>query len=153
MERVGVRWTDFDLEAPDLAAFVRGRIEGHGLAILATIAADGSPRISAIEPMFAEGDLWLGSMPDSLKGEDLKRDPRFAMHNATTDKDVTEGDVKLNGLAVFTEERPEFLSDMPAEADLFRVELVRVSSLRVAGDHLVIQRWRPGEAVTSVDRY
>ena len=150
---MGVRWDDFDREAPDLAAFIRGLIEGHGLAIVATLASDGSPRISAVEPMFAEGDLWIGSMPDSLKGRDLKRDPRFAMHNATTDKDVTNGDVKLNGLAIWTAERPEHLPNMPAEADLFRVELERASSLRVAGDHLVIEIWRPGEGVRSVDRY
>jgi hypothetical protein len=149
----GARWADFEREAPELARFVRGRIEEHHLALVATIAADGSPRISPVEPEFAAGELWLGSMPDSLKGKDLRRDPRFAMHNATIDKNVEHGDVKLSGLAILTDHRPEGFPPIPSNADLFRAELTRVSSLETAGDHLVIRIWRPGEPVRTVERY
>jgi len=150
---VSASWSGFEREAPELARFVRKRIEDHGLAIVATLAADGSPRISAVEPFFHGEDLWIGSMPGSLMGRDLKRDPRFAMHNATIDKDVQDGDVKLNGAAVLVTERPEGMPVIPPDADRFRLELTRVSSLRVAGDHLVIQTWKPGQPVRSVDRY
>ena len=45
---------------------------------IATLRADGSPRISGIECEFTNGDLRFGSMAAARKGADLKRDPRFA---------------------------------------------------------------------------
>src|SRR5262249_57570872 len=50
---------------------------------IATLRADGSPRISGIECEFMDGDLRFGSMTGARKGEDLKRDPRFALHGPT----------------------------------------------------------------------
>src|SRR5512134_3334938 len=93
-------WNDFADQAPELAAFTEARIEAHGLALLATLRADGSPRISGLEPLITEGQLWFGMMPGSRKVADLERDPRFALHNATVDKAVTDGDVKISGRAV-----------------------------------------------------
>ena len=143
------RWRDFQSRAPELATFVRQRIEQHGVALLATLAADGFPRISGIEPIFTDDDLWLGMMPKSVKGRDLRRDGRLALHNATIDKDVKEGDVKISGVAVPVEGRhpPDF--EVGSDAELFRVDLVRASSLRVAGNHLVIETWRPGQEVVT----
>jgi len=79
-------WTEVAVSAPELAADVRGRFEAHGLALLATVRADGAPRISGIEPLFAGDHLWLGMMEGSRKGADLRREPRFALHSATIDK-------------------------------------------------------------------
>ena len=94
-------WNDFARTAPELAALnVQTRFEATGLGMLATLRKDGSPRISGIEPSFFEGELWLGMMDGSLKARDLQRDPRIALHNATVDKEVKEGDVKVSGLAV-----------------------------------------------------
>ena len=50
--------------APDLAASVQARFEAYGLALLATLRRDGSPRISGVEPLFAHDDLWIGMMPE-----------------------------------------------------------------------------------------
>jgi hypothetical protein len=159
-------WNDFTEQAPDLAALVRARLEAHGLALLATVRRDGAPRISGLEPLIAAGELWMGMMPDSRKVADLQRDPRFALHSATVDKDVAEGDVKLSGRAI---EVPPDSPDLatfraafaaasgyeppPGPMNLFRADLTEVSSLRPAGDHLVIQWWHPGEGPHSVDRY
>src|SRR4051812_15999577 len=93
-------WTQFTDASPELADAVRGRFEAHGLALLATVRRDGSPRISGIEAFFADGELWLGMMDASLKARDLQRDPRLALHNATVDKDVADGDAKISGRAV-----------------------------------------------------
>src|SRR4051812_49049254 len=87
--RVMATWTDIEADAPELAATVRARFEAHGMGLLATLRRDGSPRISGIEPLFALGELWMGMMPGSRKAADVVRDPRFALHSATTDKDVT----------------------------------------------------------------
>src|ERR671935_3336335 len=97
-------WRDVASAAPELAALVRARFEATGLGLLATLRRDGSPRISGIEPLFTADDLWLGMMPGSRKAADLLRDPRFALHSATTDKQVTHGDAKINGRAVVVED-------------------------------------------------
>ena len=68
--------------------------------MLGTLRADGSPRLSGIEVTFRDGDLWLGMMPDSLKALDLRRDPRVALHSATVDPELVEGDARISGLAV-----------------------------------------------------
>ena len=55
-------------------------MDAHRHKTIATLRADGSPRISGIEASFVEGQLWFGSMPDARKGQDLRRDPRFALN-------------------------------------------------------------------------
>src|SRR5438105_6347285 len=97
-------WSEVVSAAPELAATVQARFDAYGLALLATLRRDGSPRISGIEPLFALGELWLGMMQDSRKAADLLRDPRFALHSATTDKQVTAGDAKISGRAVIVDE-------------------------------------------------
>jgi len=158
-------WNDVEHHAPDLAAFVRSRIEVHGLALLATLRADGWPRLSGIEPFFGDGELWLGMMPGSRKAADLRRDPRLALHNATVDKAVTGGDVKITGNAVEVTDPADhdrarrILEERTGEAPppgpmtLFAVDVLELAAIRPVVDHLEIQSWRPGEAVRTVDRY
>jgi hypothetical protein len=142
-------WHAFAQEAPELAAFVRSRFEATGLALLATIRADGSPRISGLEPVFHDGELWLAMMPDSVKSADLRRDGRFALHNATTDTDVSEGDVKVNGIATFVADRSRSgVPDLGLAADLFTTTLSSVSTIRVGDRELIIDSWRPGHGTT-----
>src|SRR3954470_15457472 len=96
-------WNDVEAAEPDLAGRVRARFEATGLALVATVRADGSPRISGWEPLFELGQLWLGSMPGSRKGGGARRgprDPRIALHAATADKDVKDGDAKIAGRAI-----------------------------------------------------
>ena len=146
-------WQDFQREAPDFAAYVRSRIETHGLALLATLRADGAPRISGLEPIFHDDELWFGMMPNSRKGADLRRDGRFALHNATIDKDVSEGDIKINGVAILQDSQDNrSLPEIGGEGDLFAARLTSVSSIKVAGDHLLIETWRPGQPVASQER-
>lgn len=143
-------WADFRHEAPAFAEYVRGRFEQHGVALLATLREDGAPRISGLEPILTDGNLWLGMMPGSVKGGDLRRDGRFALHSATIDKDVSDGDVKISGTATRVDARDDpDAPDIGREADLFRADLAEVASVRVGGDHLVIESWRPGEGVVT----
>ncbi len=100
-------WSDVEAAAPELAATVRARFEAHGMGLLATLRRDVS-RISGIEPLFALGELYLGMMPGSLKAADVVRDARFALHSATTDKNVTEGDAKVSGSVVAVVDDDEF---------------------------------------------
>src|SRR5690349_21246926 len=159
-------WNDFAEQAPELAALAAARIEAHGLALLATLRADGAPRISGIEPLISDGELWFGMMPGSRKVADLERDPRFALHSATIDKNVAERDVKLSGRAVAVADGSEAMDTFkaafaaatghevpPGPMNLFTADLTEASSLRPDGDHLVIDWWHAGGAPQSTDRY
>jgi hypothetical protein len=70
------------------------------VAILGTIRKDGSPRISAIEPVISHGELLLGMMWRSRKALDLIHDPRCVIHNIIADADGSDGEAKLYGRAV-----------------------------------------------------
>src|SRR3954471_23673695 len=94
-----MRWAEFATSAPDLAAIGRERFTKRNVMVLATLRADGSPRISAVNPFFVAGELLIGSMR-SAKVVDLVRDPRCALHSAIVDGDGTEGEFKLFGKAV-----------------------------------------------------
>lgn len=155
-------WSAVELAAPELAAAVRTRFEAVGLALLASLRVDGSPRISGIEVAFQRGHLWLGSMPEARKGADLKRDGRLALHAGTVDKQVSAGDAKLAGWARLAseDEWQVYLASVPAGKpqpprpfDLFWVDVRELSMLRVAGDHLVIESWTAGQSVRRIERY
>jgi len=146
-------WNGIIEAAPEIAALAQERIEATGLALLATLRRDGSPRISGVEPSFFDGELLLGMMDASLKARDLQRDPRCALHNATVDKNVADGDVKISGRAVEItdeDEKTEFLTTFaeangygppPGPFHLFRVDVTELATIRPGGDHLVIESW------------
>lgn len=157
-----ILWSQFEGEAPETVAVFRRRLDATGLALMATLRADGAPRISPLEPLLGDDRLWLGMMPGSTKSRDLRRDPRLCLHTATTDKDVADGDAKLWGRAVLVDDAAERKSyaaavkaatgvdveAMPGGFDLFWIELTGASSLVVGDDgkHLRITSWKPGQA-------
>jgi Pyridoxamine 5'-phosphate oxidase len=140
-------WSEFEAEAPELAARVRERLDAHGHKTIATIRRDGSPRISGTETAFSEGELWIGSMRDALKARDLQRDPRFALHSASDDPDVWTGDAKLAGVA-------DEVSAPDAASHRFRLDLREVSTVGLdeARKHLIIEVWKPGQGVRRIER-
>jgi hypothetical protein len=157
-------WTEMKLVAPEIGALAQARLEATGIAMLATLRRDGWPRISGIETMFrADGELYLGMMLNSTKALDLRRDSRMCLHNATVDKDVKEGDIKIIGRAieiVDKGERGAFRDEVKAATEydvgddfhLFRVEVQEVSTVRPGGDVLLIDSWREGEAPKHIER-
>jgi hypothetical protein len=157
-------WAGVTAGAPDLAKTVRQRFEAVGLAMMATLRRGGSPRLSGVEPLFARGELWLGMMDGSRKAADVRRDPRLALHSATTDKAVTHGDAKVAGRAVPVYDEQTIAAFIvafdsstgspppPGPFHLFTVDVDEISFLRPAGDHLVIDWWREGGPVRRVER-
>ena len=100
-------WQEFVDQAPRIAEIFQRRHAATGnLCLLATVRADGSPRISPIEPRVFEGRLLLVGMPHTTKFADLGRDPRFCLHTATVDPHVGEGDVKLFGTVRDDQDKP-----------------------------------------------
>jgi hypothetical protein len=157
-------WSEVLEAAPELAAAAQGRFEAYGLGLLATVRRDGAPRISGIEPLFANGELWLGMMPDSRKALDMRRDGRFALHSATTDKQLTQGDARISGWGepvsdeqVMAQHRAAFAAATgypPPDGpyDLFRAEVTEIMMVTADGDHLNIDSWRQGGVVKHVER-
>jgi hypothetical protein len=161
-------WSEFAAAAPETAAVFLRRLEATGMALLATLMRDGSPRISPLEPDIADGWLWLGSMPLSTKSADLRRDPRCCLHNATEDKNVKDGDAKLWGRAIEATDpadRQAFvasvkaktgndLDEMPGGFDLFWLDLTAASAVQLGadGEHLRITAWRAGGDERVIER-
>lgn len=82
-----MRWSEFEVEAPELAADGKHLFTQHGvgLAYLATIRRDGGPRLHPMCPLFAQRGLF-GFIVPSPKQRDLARDGRFAMHAFPADE-------------------------------------------------------------------
>jgi hypothetical protein len=141
-------WSEFEAEAPELAARVRERLEAHKHKTIATIRRDGSPRISGTEAQFEDGELWIGSMPNALKARDLQRDPRFALHSGSDDPDDWTGDAKVAGLA------EEVESPHGPGSHRFRLDLREASTVELDDErkHLVIEVWTPDGGVRTMKR-
>jgi Pyridoxamine 5'-phosphate oxidase len=98
--RVPGIWRDLELGAPEIARLGMDRINTARVALLGTLRADSSPRISPVEPYVVDGHLLVGAMARSGKAADLLRDPRCVLHSAVTGPDSGEGELKLYGSAV-----------------------------------------------------
>jgi len=79
-------WEAIEIAEPAFAGRVRRLFDAGRHKTLATLRADGSPRISGIECEFADGNLRFGSMAGARKGADLNRDQRIA----STDRPSTQ---------------------------------------------------------------
>ncbi|NUR08961.1 MAG: pyridoxamine 5-phosphate oxidase [Nocardioidaceae bacterium] len=147
-------WREVEAAEPAFARRVRELFDAHRHKTIATLRADGSPRISGIEAVFDDGELSFGSMPHARKGADLRRDPRFALHSATVDPvDGAEadwpGEAKIAGRAVAagaTTEGPE--------GDLFHADVTEVvhTHLDEAATKLVVEWWTPSNGLRRVER-
>src|SRR5213595_2882573 len=100
-------WRAIEAAEPEFAGRVRRLFDAGRHKTIATLRADGSPRISGIECEFTDGELTFGSMAGARKGADLRRDPRFALHGPTVhpvDGKEAEwpGEAKIAGQAILT---------------------------------------------------
>ena len=148
-------WADLEKAEPEFAARARRLFDARRHKTMATLRKDGSPRISGIDIEFRDGEVMLGLMPGSVKGADLLRDPRLALHSPSPDPPEDSpsewtGDAKISGRAFELSEpvRPD------PSARWFRVELeeVVVTSVGRPPDHLVIESWHPGRGLQRQQR-
>lgn len=74
-------WSDFVAADPSLAAGIRALLQqyGPGMAYLATVRADGAPRVHPVSPVFTDEGLYC-FLVNSPKRRDLDRDGRYALH-------------------------------------------------------------------------
>ena len=94
-----MHWSDLERGQPRLARLGHERLIDPGVLLVATIRRDGTPRLSPVEPLLLDGDLWLSMMWQSTKARDLRRDPRVLVHSVITSREGTEGEFKVRGTA------------------------------------------------------
>lgn len=146
-------WREVELAEPEFARRVRALFDAHKHKTMATLRADGSPRISGIEVALEDGELTFGSMTNSRKGADLRRDPRCALHSATIDpvegsEAQWPGEAKIAGRAIVMPAAPE------ADSDSFRVEITEVVHTHLNGEAtlLVVEWWTPMGGLQRIER-
>ena len=145
-------WEAIEQAEPDLAARVQQLLDAGRHKTIATLRADGSPRISGIECEFADGELRFGSMPGSRKGADLRRDPRFALHGPTFHPEPGResewpGEAKIAGRA-----RPTGPGGPDGETFVADIAEVVVTCLDPTATRLVIEWWTPEQGRQRVER-
>jgi len=149
-----IAWRDVEKAEPTFAQRVRALFDAHRHKTIATLRADGSPRISGIEAVFEDGELAFGSMPAARKGADLRRDPRFAMHSATVDpvegaEAQWPGEAKISGRAIASGP----LTEGP-DGERFYADIAEVvyTHLNEQATMLVIEWWTPTHGLRRIDR-
>ena len=143
-------WNDLENAAPDLAAFGLKRFE-IGVAYLATVRQDGSPRVHPVTPIIGQGHLFLFMEPTSPKGHDLRRDGRYALHSAVSDPNGTSGEFIITGKARFIVDpakrslASQLASYAPADRYiLFELSIESAVSTIYKDGTPVRQHWRRG---------
>jgi hypothetical protein len=143
-------WSAFEAEVPEFAARVRERLEARRHRTIATLRADGAPRISGIECEIEHGELQFGSMWRAVKALDLLRDPRFALHSGSENPDDWPGEAKVAG-TVRAETRD---SDEHGHYHLFVADITEAVLVHLNDEHtkLVVESWHPGRGVSRLER-
>jgi hypothetical protein len=152
-----VTFAVMEAEAPELAQQARERFDATGLCLVATLRSDGWPRVSPVEPLIVDGQLYLGMIPSSTKSRDLARDPRCLVHSVVADKSGTEGEVKLYGKArrirdddeierycIALEAAIGWRPRAPEDCDLWVLDLSRGAYRQFASDEQRFGVWESG---------
>jgi hypothetical protein len=152
-------WNAIEQIEPELAARVRQLFDAGRHKTIATLRADGSPRISGIECEFVDGDLRFGSMTAARKGADLARDPRFALHGPTFHpvegkESEWPGEAKIAGRATSTGPIAAEGNDAQPDGEMFVADVTEIviTHLNPEGTKLVIESWTPERGLRTVER-
>lgn len=146
---------------PVFAGRVRSMFDAGRHKTIATLRADGSPRISGIECEFTDDDLRFGSMSGARKGADLARDPRFALHGPTVHPEEGKegewpGEAKIAGRAVPAGPVATDGDDAGGEpeGELFVADITEVviTGLNAEATLLVVESWTPERGLRRIER-
>ena len=99
-----MRWSEVSVRQPALGAVADRLLIEPGVLLAGTIRRDGTARISGVEPLVLDGDLWLSMMSGSAKSRDLARDPRVVLNSVVTSPNPS-AEIKVRGTAAAVTER------------------------------------------------
>lgn len=148
-----VTWNDFATAQPDFATRVRALFDAGRHKTIATLRADGSPRISGIECEFTDTSLQFGSMGAARKLADLRRDPRFALHGPTFHP-IEGKEAEWPGEAKIAGRAQPVANDEQPDAQTFTADISEVvlTHLDPEATRLVIEFWTPAKGLRVVER-
>jgi hypothetical protein len=152
-------WREVEAAEPAFAARVRALFDAGRHKTIATLRADGAPRISGIECEFDDGELRFGSMTAARKGADLARDPRFALHGPTFHPEEGKeeewpGEAKIAGRAIAAGAIEGQGDNAGPQGELFTADITEVviTHLDPEATKLVIESWTPSRGLQVVER-
>ena len=152
-------WKAIESAEPEFAGRVRRLFDAGRHKTIATLRADGSPRISGIECEFTDGELRFGSMTGARKGADLARDPRFALHGPTFHPETGKenewrGEAKIAGRAIPAGAATDEVTNDEPDGEMFVADITEivVTGLDAEATKLVIESWRPERGLRKVER-
>jgi Pyridoxamine 5'-phosphate oxidase len=149
-------WSEFAAAQPRLASAIRALVHqyGPGLGYLATVRADGGPRVHPVSPVITDEGLYCFVL-DSPKRRDLDRDGRYALHSFPPEDSDDEAYVSGRAHRVTDRARvAELAGSLRAEPDVnwrlyeFTVDVAMVAHHRAgtAGPRgAAYEVWREGE--------
>lgn len=121
----------------------------NGYAFLATTKADNSPKVHPVSPLVGRGRLFIIMDPASPKGQDLRRDGRYALHSAVGSPEKGQAEFLVTGQSFFIEDAAvrEIAASLarypPPDRDVLFELGVEVAILTVyEGDEPVRRRWK-----------
>ena len=144
-------WAEFDAAEPELAAAGGALLFPFKIVYLATVRADGAPRVHPVSPFIIEGRLIVATPPTSPKARDQIRDGRYVMHALPGDEDF---EFRLRGRSRLVEAGPlrsAILRDGPrfvhAEDRIFEYDIEEAATAQWVnvgqpGTYPVRRSWR-----------
>ena len=93
-----MRWSEIAAGQPALGTAAHEKMIKPGVLLIGTTRRDGTARISGVEPLIMDDDLWLSMMSGSAKALDLGRDPRILLHSIV-DSPAPDAEIKIRGTA------------------------------------------------------
>src|SRR3954453_20202978 len=152
-------WKTIEQAEPEFAGRVRELFDAGRHKTIATVRADGSPRISGIECEFTDGDLRFGSMTGARKGADLTRDSRFALHGPTFHPEEGKegewpGEAKIAGRAIAARVETTGESTEQPDGGMFVADITEVviTGLNAEATKLVVESWTPARGLRRIER-
>ncbi len=136
---------------PELAAYGAARFTNR-VAYLATVSADGAPKVHPVSPTLRENRLFIFMYPSSPKAHDLQRGSRYALHCAVEGNDGGAGEFYVRGTAEQVHDpalwelvRPGHAEEFNTRYILFEFAVDQAFSMIYVGDESLTNRWKRQE--------
>lgn len=143
-------WAEFAEREPELAGLGwRLLAEEHGYVYLATVSADGGPRLHPVAPIRGPRGLFVAVSVRSPKLGDIRREPRVALH--ATVRPPEDEEFSVRGIAREVEGAPARAAAVAGARDgatlseamaLFEIDVLEVGWARWADGRPTRKHWR-----------
>ena len=144
-------WQDLVQGNPTLAAYGAERLNDR-VAYLATVGANGRPRVYPVTPQLRGNRLYVFMYPTSPKGRDLERGSWYALHCTVEDNAGGDGEFSVRGVGhrvldptVWELVRPGHADEFNTRYVLFELDVGQAISTTYQDDQETRTRWPVGE--------